>query len=81
MEKEYLGDSVYVTVDESGQLVLTTENGFGPTNTIYLEDAVFHALIDYASRSAYVKNQAEVFRNNFKTSLAKIRCLDKPASE
>lgn len=44
--KIYLGDSVYVEV-ELGMLKLTTENGFGPTNTIYLEPEVFDALALY----------------------------------
>ena len=42
MNKEYIGDSVHVEIsqgafalDERG-LTVTTENGFGPTNTIYL---------------------------------------------
>ncbi len=43
MTKEYIGDSVYVEFDGYG-LVLTTDNGFGPTNTITLEPEVFHAL-------------------------------------
>ena len=36
--KRYLGDSVYIDNDQ-GQLVLTTENGFGASNTIYLDPA------------------------------------------
>lgn len=48
MDKEYLGDSVYAEVNEFGQLVLTTENGHGPSNTIYLEPEVYDALIRYA---------------------------------
>lgn len=45
--KEYLGNSVYAEVNENGQLVLTTENGLGPSNTIYLEPEVFTALVEY----------------------------------
>lgn len=44
MNKVYLGDSVYAQVDELGRVVLTTENGFGPSNTIVLEPEVLHAL-------------------------------------
>ena len=51
--KVYLGDSVYVEV-EHGMLKLTTENGAGPSNTIYLEAEVFEALVAYtrAARKA-----------------------------
>ena len=45
--KVYLGDSVYA--DFNGfMIVLTTENGLGPSNTIYLEPEVMLALIRYA---------------------------------
>lgn len=44
--KVYLGDSVYADV-ENGMLKLTTENGFGPSNTIYLELEVYEALVAY----------------------------------
>ena len=44
--KVYLGDSVYVEV-EHGMLKLTTENGYGASNTVYLEPEVFEALANY----------------------------------
>lgn len=47
--KTYLGDSVYADV-ENGMIKLTTENGGGPSNTIYLEIAVYEALVDYVAR-------------------------------
>jgi hypothetical protein len=46
--KEYLGDSVYATSDGYG-ITLTTENGFGPSNEIYLEPEVLEALNRYAA--------------------------------
>ena len=46
MPKAYLGDSVYVEI-ENGMLKLTTDNGDGPTNTIYLEIEVYSALVQY----------------------------------
>ena len=46
MRKVYLGDSVYVEI-EHGMLKLTTENGLGATNAIYLEPEVFEALAKY----------------------------------
>lgn len=48
--KEYLGDSVYVEV-VNGMYMLTTDNGEGPTNRIYLEPAVLAALIQYAEKT------------------------------
>jgi hypothetical protein len=41
--KTYLGDSVYVDV-EDGMLKLTTENGLGPSNTVFLEPKVYDNL-------------------------------------
>jgi hypothetical protein len=49
MEKTYLGDSVYAENDGFG-IILTTENGFGATNTIYLEPQVYQALLDYMAK-------------------------------
>ena len=45
--KKYIGDSVYVELNDAEQLVLTTENGYSPSNTIVLEPEVFQALISY----------------------------------
>lgn len=47
--KSYLGDSVYVE-DGGYEITLTTENGFGPSNKIVLENIVLNALFDYISR-------------------------------
>lgn len=46
--KQYLGDSVYVSFD-GYQICLTTENGLpdDPSNKIYLDPAVQIALIKY----------------------------------
>lgn len=49
MKKVYLGDSVYAEFDGDG-IVLTTENGFGPSNAIYLEPAVLRALDEYRKK-------------------------------
>jgi hypothetical protein len=48
--KDYLGDSVYVDIDKFGGVVLTTENGYGPSNIIVMEPAVYAALIRYVER-------------------------------
>lgn len=44
--KVYLGDSVYADV-VNGMLCLTTENGLGASNTIFLDVAVWTALVKY----------------------------------
>lgn len=49
MNKEYLGDGVYVARADNG-LVLTTENGIRITNTIFLEPEVLLALGEYVKR-------------------------------
>lgn len=43
--KTYLGDSVYCEIDENNSVILTTENGFGPSNTIILEEEVLGPLL------------------------------------
>jgi len=45
----YLGDSVYAGEDQ-GLLFVCTDNGSGPENIIYLEPAVFDALVDFDFR-------------------------------
>lgn len=52
--KVYLGDSCYADFD-GYHVVLTTENGYGPTNTIALEPAVLDALELYVE---YLKSEA-----------------------
>ena len=59
--KEYLGDSVYAEV-EGGMVKLTTENGLGPSNTIYLELEVFEALERYITRAKRAARQARTRR-------------------
>lgn len=46
MEKEYIGDGVYVDFD-GYNIVVTTENGIATTNIIYLEPAVCSNLFKY----------------------------------
>ena len=50
MTKEYLGDSVYVEI-ENGMIKLTTENGYGPSNTIFLEVVVYDHLVKYVTEA------------------------------
>lgn len=41
---------MYVSVDDEGLLQLTTDNGDGPSNIIYLEPEVYDALVAYVER-------------------------------
>lgn len=45
-EKQYLGDGVYAKF-EGYQIVLTAENGYQATDTIYLDEGVVVALKGY----------------------------------
>lgn len=48
-QKMYIGDSVYADI-ENGMIKLTTENGDGATNTIYLDQSVWVALKRYVHK-------------------------------
>lgn len=67
MHKDYIGDSVYVEV-EDGMIKLTTENGMGPSNTIYLEPNVYDALKRYVERieQMYKEEQTQNERHPIK---------------
>lgn len=54
--KDYLGDSVYAEM-VCGMIRLTTENGLGASNTIYLEPSVFAALVRYVERQRILDEQ------------------------
>jgi hypothetical protein len=57
--KEYIGDSVYVAFD-GYSFVLTTENGYGPSNTIVLEPEVLNALLSFRQRTyAHLKAESQ----------------------
>ncbi len=43
-KKTYLGDGVYARWEACRSLVLTTEDGLRPTNTIYLDSCVWSNL-------------------------------------
>jgi len=47
--KDYMGDSVYADFDGFA-IILTTENGSGPSNVIVLEPEVLEAIIRFAQR-------------------------------
>lgn len=46
-EKRYLGDGVYVEIDNDFQLKLTTSNGITELEKIYMEPWLFKRLQDY----------------------------------
>ena len=48
--KAYLGDGVYACI-ERGMIKLTAENGIEATDTIYLEEEVFLALLAFDERA------------------------------
>lgn len=50
--KFYLGDGVYVALLETGQILLTTENGIEVTNRVYLEYREFKKLSGIVDRWA-----------------------------
>ncbi len=45
--KTYLGDSVYVEMEDGCMLAIYTDNGFGRQNQIYLEPSVRIALAKF----------------------------------
>ena len=49
MARQYIGDSVYADFDGIA-VILTTDNGFGPTNTIIIEPEVYGALQRYVAQ-------------------------------
>ena len=59
--KEYLGDAVYAE-DIGYGIVLTTENGYGPTNTIVLEQGVVAALLQFLKRADRIPDAVEAGR-------------------
>lgn len=58
MNKQYLGDSVYVEQD-GPNIVLTTENGVEETNCIYIESAVLDALLKYLKLKVVKESEEE----------------------
>lgn len=60
MEKEYIGDGVYLSVgSHSEEMVLSAENGIMATDIIYLEELMWQRAIVYGVRMGW-KLPAEV---------------------
>jgi len=57
--KAYIGDGVYAEV-ERGMLKLTTEDGYGETNTIYLEPEIIAALQSYLNKTNELYNCSDI---------------------
>jgi len=53
--KHYLGDGAYVDFDGFG-LILTAEDGYKPTDTVYLEPAVWAELKKYVDTLKAAEN-------------------------
>ncbi len=57
-EKEYLGDSVYIFAPADGFGVwLITDNGYGASNKIFLEDNTYYALKHYWEKTFENKSE------------------------
>ncbi len=54
--KDYLGDAVYIQLDEINRIVLTTEDGYSANNTIILEPEVISALLGYIEKTKELHN-------------------------
>lgn len=59
MNKQYLGDAVYIESDQAEHgFLLTTSDGVEDTNTIYLEPEVALALVGYVNRALSKSQEA-----------------------
>lgn len=50
MEKEYIGDGVYIEHDAHRNIILTVSNGMVNTATIYLEPGMVDQIVAYRDR-------------------------------
>lgn len=58
VNKIYLGDSVYAQVDEFKNVIITTENGFGPrnaSNRIIMDPQVLEMLVLFSRKKGVLK--------------------------
>lgn len=67
-EKRYIGDSVYADFD-GYHIVLTTENGHGPSNTIALEPEVVRALNGYVKHVQDFYNERDDHHANHEADM------------
>lgn len=57
--KDYLGDAVYVEIDNAGDIVLTTEDGISVSNPIVLEYPVYRNLLEWLEWVEPVRQQKQ----------------------
>jgi hypothetical protein len=53
--QDYIGDGVYVSYDQAGGIWLKANDHRCPTDKIYLEPAVFHALVEFQQQCESVR--------------------------
>lgn len=63
--KTYLGDSVYCEITDD-QIILTTENGFGASNTIYIDANVYIALMRVCYNYPYMAEAMQRLAKQYK---------------
>ena len=61
-DRQYIGDSVYLYL-EGDRVLLTTENGFGPSNTIYLDLEVIENLLRALGRRFDKETLCDIIRS------------------
>jgi len=57
--KEYLGDGIYCNKWDGGLIVLTTESGCDPSNTIYMGDTEMLMLFRYLEKAFNLKIEVQ----------------------
>lgn len=50
LNKEYLGDGVYIQIDTIGRIILTVEDGISISDTIYIDQTIMKGIINYLEK-------------------------------
>lgn len=58
MQKEYIGDGVYIECDHYGSVILSTSDGISTTNYIVLEPEVLDAFDSFVGRMRMQRRHA-----------------------
>lgn len=56
---DYMGDGVYVKINDANQLELKTGSHDHPDNIVYIEPEVWVSLLCYVKRSGWPMNRGE----------------------